>query len=70
MTRPTFPHTEETSYSHVIGYIKQDEGILTKPGSNSKRVSHYSYSTSGTPCLTLVYIIRIEYDFVRVINDM
>ena len=30
MTRPTFPHTEETSYSHVIGYIKQDEGNLTK----------------------------------------
>jgi hypothetical protein len=30
MTRPTFPHTEETSYSHVIGYIKQDEQILTK----------------------------------------
>ena len=30
MTLPSFPHTEETSNSHVIGYIKQDEGILTK----------------------------------------
>jgi hypothetical protein len=52
MTRPTCPHTEETSYSHVIGYIKQDVGNLTKnqgrtpkgvPGENHRpTVSHWT----------------------------